>query len=82
ISSHAAQLEALRPYLTGFHLHDVNDEGEDHQVPGTGTIDWSMVASHIRSGDTVVLELSPRLRSRQVVEGAEFLENLVPALRR
>jgi sugar phosphate isomerase/epimerase len=82
ISSHAGQLEALRPYLTGFHLHDVNEEGEDHQVPGTGTIDWSMVASHIRPGDTVVLELSPRLRSRQVVEGAEFLENLVPALRR
>ena len=82
LSRHAEQLEALRPYLTGFHLHDVNPAGEDHQVPGTGTIDWAMLASFVRPGDTVVLELSPRLRSQQVLEGAAFLENLVNGLRR
>lgn len=82
LSSHREQLETLRPLLTGFHLHDVTAEGEDHQAPGTGTIDWEMLASYVRDGDTVVMELSPRLRTEAVLGGAAFLEAQITGLRR
>lgn len=82
LSVHRDQLESLRPRLTGFHMHDVSKDGDDHQAPGTGTVDWAMIASHVREGDTVVMELSPRLRSVEVRAGAEFLEGLIPGLNR
>lgn len=82
LSVHREQLKALRPRLTGFHMHDVSEEGDDHQAPGTGTVDWAMIASHVREGDTVVMELSPRLRSAEVRAGADFLEGLIPGLNR
>ncbi|NBD38930.1 MAG: TIM barrel protein [Verrucomicrobia bacterium] len=77
---HAEFLTGLRPLLTGFHLHDVSEEGKDHQPPGTGTIDWEALAPLIGGGDTVVMEMSPRLRSAQIREGRDYLRRVVPAL--
>ena len=77
---HRKFLEELRPYLVGFHLHDVSSSNRDHQVPGTGVIDWSIMADHIREGDCVVMELSPRLTAEEVLEGRTFLRGAVPAL--
>lgn len=57
----------------GFHLHDVSAEERDHQPPGTGVIDWDMLSLYIEPHHIVVLELSPRLRSKQVVESKAFV---------
>lgn len=78
---HRKHLKALRPYLAGFHLHDVSEEGRDHCPPGSGTIDWSLFAEMIRPDDVVVLELSPRLTPGEVLGGRDFLMQTVPALR-
>jgi sugar phosphate isomerase/epimerase len=78
---HAAFLEQMRPHLIGFHLHDVSEEGKDHQPPGSGIIDWDMIASHIQQEDTVVLELSPRLKTEQIRDSRAFLLDKVPLLR-
>jgi len=77
---HGTFLNNLRPHLVGFHLHDVSSKGRDHQVPGTGTIDWSIVAGQVRSGDVVVMEMSPRLNTEQIREGRDFLLRTIPAL--
>lgn len=77
---HESFLASLRPSLVGFHLHDVSKEDRDHQVPGTGVIDWDMLARFIREDDVVVMEMSPRLSSEQMREGRDFLLRKIPVL--
>lgn len=71
---HSDLLEGQRSRQRGFHLHDVSEEGRDHQVPGSGVIDWDLIARQIRETDLLVLEMSPRLRSESVKEGRRFVE--------
>ncbi|MGB0289573.1 MAG: sugar phosphate isomerase/epimerase, partial [Opitutales bacterium] len=70
---HRSHLEAMAPRLVGFHLHDVSEGGRDHRVPGTGTIDFKMVAEFIRPEHTLVLELSPSLSRDQVRASRDYL---------
>lgn len=77
---HREFLTSLRPHLIGFHLHDVSDRDRDHQVPGTGVIDWSILADNIREGDAVIMELSPRLTAEEICSGRDFLVSRIPAL--
>jgi len=70
---HREHLAALADRLGGFHLHDVSEGGRDHQVPGTGTIDFKMVAEFVRPEHTLILELSPKLTREQVLQAREFI---------
>lgn len=70
---HTEHLEKMAPRLVGFHLHDVSESGKDHRVPGTGTIDFKMIARHVRPEHTLVLELSPSLTSQEVVASKEYI---------
>ncbi len=63
--------------LLGFHVHDVSEDGEDHQPIGTGIIDFEMVAKYIRPEHPVILEFSPRLTSEEVLESREYVEKLL-----
>lgn len=73
IIDHAVQLEKLAPRLLGFHLHDVSEAGKDHQVPGSGVIDFKMIARFVRPEHTLTLELSPGLTVDQVRESRYFI---------
>jgi sugar phosphate isomerase/epimerase len=73
---HRLQLDLLKPRLLGFHLHDVNATGQDHQPVGTGHIDFKMVSSFWRPEHVLVLELSPRT----TVEGVKFSKARIDAL--
>lgn len=77
---HLDFLRERRDQLVGFHLHDVSAEGRDHQVPGSGVIDWKGLGELVREGDTVVMEMSPRLRSEEIRDGRAFLQETIPAL--
>ncbi len=77
---HREFLETQRPHLLGFHLHDVSEDNRDHQVPGSGVIDWSILVDNVRVDDVVVMEMSPRLRSEDIRTGREFLLRTIPAL--
>jgi sugar phosphate isomerase/epimerase len=70
---HREHLEMMADRLTGFHLHDVSQSGRDHQVPGTGTIDFKMIAEFVRPEHTLVLELSPRLTTEQVLASRAYI---------
>ena len=63
--------------LLGFHLHDVSESGRDHQVPGTGTIDFKMVAEFVRPQHTLVLELSPKLTAEEVSASREYIGEIL-----
>ncbi len=70
---HREHLTAMADRLTGFHLHDVSESGRDHQVPGTGTIDFKMIAEFVRPEHTLVLELSPRLTTEEVLASRAYI---------
>lgn len=76
IIDHRSLLEQNHARQLGFHLHDVSVEGKDHQPLGTGTVDWDMVSSFFRPEHTLVLELSPRLSTEQIVQSRDFLHIL------
>lgn len=70
---HTEHLEKLSPRLLGFHLHDVSEGGKDHQPPGTGVIDFKMIARFVRPEHSLILELSPSLSSEQVLQSRDFI---------
>ena len=72
---HPAHLEKMAPRLLGFHLHDVSESGKDHQVPGTGVIDFKMIARFVRPEHSLILELSPALSPEQVRQSKDYILN-------
>jgi len=74
---HRQFLEENLGKLVGFHLHDVSEDGHDHQPLGSGTIDFDMISSFFRPEHVLVLELSPRLTVEQVLESRDFLQELL-----
>lgn len=76
---HAAQLEANAATTLGFHLHDTDDSGRDHQPLGKGGIDFEMVSRFWRPEHLLTLEFSPRLTPEEIVASRERVEALVRA---
>lgn len=77
IISHEQLLMENSKRQFGFHLHDVSVEGKDHQPLGTGVIDFQMISSFFREDHTLVLELSPRLTTEQVIQSRDYLNELL-----
>jgi sugar phosphate isomerase/epimerase len=77
VIDHRAHLEKNAARLIGFHLHDVNAEGDDHQAVGSGRIDFKMVREFWRPEHLLVLELSPRLSVDEVKTSKERIEALM-----
>ena len=74
---HSQRLEALSPYLIGFHLHDVSASGKDHQEIGTGVIDFKMIAEFMDiRRQAIVLELSPSLSEESILRSKDAILNL------
>jgi sugar phosphate isomerase/epimerase len=74
---HQAQLKANASSQLGFHLHDVNEEGDDHQPIGSGKIDFEMVSSFWQPHHALVLELSPRTALEDVMLSKQRLDALL-----
>lgn len=70
---HESHLAGMADRLLGFHLHDVSNTGRDHQVPGTGTVDFKMIARFVKPEHTLVLELSPKLSVDEVKASREYI---------
>lgn len=75
--THRDHLARYAPRALGFHLHDVNSAGKDHQAIGTGSIDFDMVSSHWRPEHLLTLELSPRVSIEEVALSKERVEALM-----
>ncbi len=77
--NHEEHLRAHVARLAGFHVHDVRGF-KDHMPPGSGEIDFGMIAKFIRPEHIVVLELNPRLDPSEVVESRDFLNKAFAAV--
>ncbi len=75
--NHREHLEKNAPNAIGFHLHDVSQDGHDHQPIGSGKIDFEMVSSFWRPEHTLVLEFSPRLTVEQVAASKQRVDELL-----
>jgi FMN phosphatase YigB (HAD superfamily)/sugar phosphate isomerase/epimerase len=58
--------------MIGVHLHDVVGI-TDHQSPGSGEVDFAMVAKYLPDSAFRVLEVNPSLTPQQIQAGLEFL---------
>lgn len=74
---HRDHLASLAPRLIGFHLHDVNAKGEDHQAVGHGHIDFKMVSEFWRPGHLLTIELGPRMAVEDVMASKRKIELLM-----
>jgi sugar phosphate isomerase/epimerase len=70
---HESHLAARASRLVGFHLHDVDEAGHDHRRPGTGSVDFAMIARYVRPHHTLVFEPHPSLTTEEILESREFL---------
>jgi sugar phosphate isomerase/epimerase len=77
--NHRGMLEKMAPRLIGFHLHDVNAAGRDHQALGDGKIDFEMVSSFWRPEHLLTIELSPRIDEDGVRRSKARVESLLRA---
>ena len=78
--SHRRLLEANSARLLGFHLHDVDSEGRDHQPIGSGGIDFEMVSQFWRPEHLLVIELSPRVSVEGVLSSKARAEALIAGM--
>ena len=74
---HAKHLGANAGRLLGFHLHDVDAEGHDHQPIGSGKVDFDMVSRFWRPEHLLVIELSPRVTVEGVLASKARVEELL-----
>ena len=77
VLNHRKHLEKMAPHLLGFHLHDVNSDGRDHQPIGDGQIDFKMVSEFWKPEHLLVLELGPRVEVDDVKRSKERIEALI-----
>lgn len=78
---HRVHLRDNAGRLLGFHLHDVDPGGNDHQALGEGTIDFEMVSEFWREEHILVLELSPNVELAGVQTSKERIEALIASRR-
>jgi sugar phosphate isomerase/epimerase len=74
---HRRQLDDNAGRLFGFHLHDVDSEGHDHQAIGSGGVDFEMVSNFWRPEHLLVIELSPRVTVDGVLASKARIESLL-----
>jgi len=78
--NHRAQLEANASRQIGFHLHDVDAEGRDHQEIGSGSVDFDMVSKFWRPEHLFVIELSPRVSVEGMLASKARVDGLLSKL--
>lgn len=74
---HREHLEKLVPRTIGFHLHDVNAQGQDHQPVGGGHIDFKMISEFWRPEHLLTLEFGPRVTVDEVRASKQRIEALL-----
>jgi sugar phosphate isomerase/epimerase len=65
-------LERFGDRLIGVHLHDTTLD-RDHQAPGDGETDFSMILPHLTPATIRTLELAPRVTADRIGPGVQAL---------
>lgn len=75
-SDHVAAATALLPVTRGIHIHDVRSLAEDHQLPGTGVIDFTKFAYYANDTIIRVFEPHPEVPAEALAEALTTLRQL------
>lgn len=70
---HEDWLKRYSKRIIGVHLQDVVGIN-DHQIPGSGDIDYHMVKKYIPDHAHLTLEVNPHLKADELTGGLEHLE--------
>jgi sugar phosphate isomerase/epimerase len=73
-TTHAEWLRRHGHRMIGIHLHDM-DDARDHQCPGSGEIDWALLARHVPAEALRVCEIGEWNAPPCLSECPEFLAN-------
>ena len=74
--NHRQHLESMSEKLYGFHVHDVEFPGRDHQAPGAGMVDFAGLAPLVKPGHLKVFEFSPSMTPAEAKRGVEHVKQL------
>jgi sugar phosphate isomerase/epimerase len=77
--NHRQHLTDNATRLIGFHLHDVDAKGQDHQPIGSGHIDFKMISEFWQPEHLLTIELSPRLTVPEMLASKAKVDSLVAA---
>lgn len=72
-------MEKVHPHLMGWHLHDVVED-RDHQVPGSGCIDFKSLLAYRKPEHAITLELHPSATPEKIHLGVELLRTYLPGV--
>jgi len=72
---HEEWLRAFGPRMLGVHFHDIRGL-KDHLIPGTGEIDFGMVASYLPDGAIRTCEFDYPFSEEEMTTGVEFLRKM------
>ena len=75
--NHREHLAKMASRQIGWHLHDVNAHGDDHQAVGSGHIDFKMVSSFWKPEHLLTIELGPRISLEEVLASKKKIESLM-----
>jgi sugar phosphate isomerase/epimerase len=73
-TSHLRWVRRLRPWLAGFHIHDVEPPVMDHLMPPLGAIDFKSFREVAQDDIVRVLEPRPAAKPEEIVAGRKVLE--------
>ena len=73
LCDHEEWLKRYGKRMIGVHLHDVQGI-KDHQLPGTGQVDFALIASYLPTTAHRTLELSPKIMFEELHTALEVLE--------
>lgn len=73
---HEEWLKRFSQRMVGVHLHDLNLEGEDHQAPPQGGVDFEMIKRYLNKEVLKVLELNKKVKKSDIILGYKFLRSL------
>ena len=66
-------LPKLSPHIAGFHIHDVIYPGQDHQIPGTGKVDFQIFKPYLED-KILVLEPATHFSDDQLKLGIDHIK--------
>jgi sugar phosphate isomerase/epimerase len=75
LTTHGQWLDAYANRMVGVHLQDAAD-GQAEMPPGTGEVDFKLVAGYLPRGAERVLEVNPRHGRAEILAAVQFLVDL------
>jgi len=77
LAKHEEFLQVGHHRMIGIHLHDIIGDS-DHRAPGLGEIPFEMFRPYLRPETVKVLELNSKISAKEVVNGLQFLQKILP----